>query len=88
MPIRKGVSETPFLGDKERHRAKKIPRGNDPGAFDGALDDMAARLISRRKLGYLVELLASKPPFHKGDRVHLSPAEFTIHHDHPRDPAT
>ena len=65
---------------------KKSLVGTITGAFDGALDDMAARLISRRKLGYPVELLASKPPFHKGDRVSLSPAEFTIHHDHPRDP--
>ena len=65
---------------------KKSLVGTITGAFDGALDDIAARLISRRKLGYTVELLASKPPFHKGDRVSLSPAEFTIHHNHPRDP--
>ena len=65
---------------------KKSLVGTITGAFDGALDEMAARLIRIGKLGYLVELLASKPPFHKGDRVHLSPAEFTIHHDHPRAP--
>ncbi len=50
--------------------------------FDGALDGMAARLISRGRLGYLVELLESRPPFQKGDRLHLSPAEFVIPDTH------
>ena len=64
---------------------KKSLVGTITGVFDGALDNISARLISMRKLGYMVELLESKHPFHKGDRVHLSPAEFTIHHDHPRE---
>ena len=66
---------------------KKPPMvGTITGAFDGALVGIPARLISIRKLHYLVELLVSKPPFHQGDRLHLSPAEFTIHHGPPCDP--
>lgn len=57
--------------------------GTIKGAFDGALDGMTARLVRRRKFGYTVELLASKPPFHKGEIVDLSPAEFLLHHDRP-----
>ena len=49
------------------------------GVFDGALDGIQARLIRRTQLGYTVELLESRGEFRKGDRVHLSVAEFHIH---------
>jgi len=52
--------------------------GTITGVFDGALDGVQARLIGRTKLGYTVELLASRETFHKGDRVHLSGTEFII----------
>jgi hypothetical protein len=58
--------------------AKKHIVGTIAGVFDEALDGMAARLVRRRRLGYTVELLESKAPWHKGDIVHLSPAEFLI----------
>jgi hypothetical protein len=58
--------------------AKKHIVGVITGVFDGALDGMAARLVRWRRLGYTVELLASKNPWHKGDLVHLSPAEFLM----------
>jgi len=58
--------------------AKKHIVGTITGVFDGALDGMEARLVRRRRLGYTVELLESKEPWHKGDIVHLSPAEFLI----------
>jgi hypothetical protein len=50
--------------------------GTITGVFDGTLDGLAARLLRRTRVGYTVELLESKPPFHKGDTLHLSPAEF------------
>ena len=49
--------------------------------FSGALDGVQARLIRRTKFGYTVELLESKDEFRKGDRVHLSIAEFKIDKD-------
>jgi hypothetical protein len=52
--------------------------GTITGVFDGTLDGLAARLLRRTRVGYTVELLESKPPFHKGDTLHLSPAEFLI----------
>ena len=52
--------------------------GTIVGVFSGALDGVQARLIRRTKFGYTVELLESKDAFRKGDRVHLSMAEFTI----------
>ena len=58
--------------------AKKWCVGTIRGVFDGALDGITARLVRRRTLGYTVELLESKSLFHKGDIVHLSPAEFLI----------
>jgi hypothetical protein len=58
--------------------------GTITGVFDEALDGIAARLIRKRKFGYTVELLESKPPFHQGDTVHLSPAEFLLPHAHTR----
>jgi hypothetical protein len=57
---------------------KKLLVGTITGVFYGALDGVQARLIRRTKLGYTVELLESKGEFHKGDRVHLSIAEFNI----------
>jgi len=63
--------------------AKKGMVGTITGVFDGALDGSAARLVRRRKFGYTVELLASKPPFQKGDILHLSPAEFLMQDDAP-----
>ena len=55
--------------------------GTLTGVFDGTLDGIAARLVRRTRVGYTVELLESRPPFHKGDTLHLSPAEFLM----PRD---
>jgi hypothetical protein len=60
-------------------REKKAIIGTIVGVFDGALDGVQAQLIRNTKLGYTVELLESKGAFHKGDRVHLSATEFTIH---------
>ena len=48
------------------------------GVFDGACDGIQAQLIGRTKFGYTVKLLESKDAFRKGDRVHLSVAEFQI----------
>jgi len=58
---------------------KKPIIGTIVGVFDGTLDGIQARLIRRTKLGYTVELIESKGEFHKGDRVHLSVAEFLTH---------
>ena len=58
--------------------AKKDTVGTITGVFNGALDGIAARLVHRRRLGYTVELLASKDPWHQGDLIHLSPAEFLM----------
>jgi len=63
--------------------AKQLIVGTIAVVFDGALDGMTARLISRRRLRYLVELLESRQTFRKGDRLHLSPAEFLL----PKEPA-
>jgi hypothetical protein len=65
--------------------AKKRCVGTITGLFDSALDGITARLVRRRKLGYTVELLESKNTFHKGDIVHLSPAEFLIPHNRPHE---
>ena len=52
--------------------------GTITGVFQGVLDGMPARLVRRGKVGYTVELLASRDTFRKGDYIGLSPAEFTI----------
>ena len=52
--------------------------GTITGVFHGILDGMPARLVRRGKVGYTVELLASRDTFHKGDYLALSPAEFAI----------
>jgi hypothetical protein len=52
--------------------------GTITGVLDGVLDGMPARLVRIRKLGYTVELLASRDAFRKGDYIALSPAEFAI----------
>jgi hypothetical protein len=61
--------------------AKKHIIGTITGVFDEALDGITARLVYRRTVGYTVELLESKPPFRKGDTLHLSPAEFLLPDD-------
>jgi hypothetical protein len=58
--------------------AKKPIVGTITGVFDKGLDGMTARLVRRRRLGYTVELLASKDAWHTGDIIHLSPAEFLM----------
>jgi hypothetical protein len=58
--------------------------GTITDVFDRELAGTAARLVRRRRLGYTVELLASKPPFQHGDIVHLSPAEFLLPETPPR----
>ena len=58
---------------------KKPIIGTIVGVFDGALDGLQARLIRKTQLGYTVELLESRGEFRKGDRVHVSVAEFHIH---------
>ena len=87
LPIRKGVTALDLhVRDLGRDIvAKKCVVGRIIGVFDGALDGIAARLVRERKFGYTVELLESKHPFHTGDIVHLSPAEFLRHADHPGD---
>ena len=57
---------------------KKSIVGTIVGVFSGALNGVQARLIRRSKFGYTVELLEPKDAFHKGDRIQLSIAEFTI----------
>ena len=64
--------------------AKKPSGGTITGVFDEALDGLAARLIRKRKCGYTVELLESRPPFRQGDTVHLSPAAFLLPPEHTR----
>jgi hypothetical protein len=65
--------------------AKKHIVGTITGVFDEALDGISARLLRRTRVGYTVELLESKHPFHKGDTVYLSPAEFLILHEYTDD---
>jgi hypothetical protein len=60
-------------------REKKPIIGTIVRVLDGALDGVQAQLITRTKIGYTVKLLETKDAFHKGDRVHLSMAEFRIH---------
>ena len=60
-------------------REKKPIVGTIVGVFDGACDGIQAQLIARTRFGYTVKLLESKDAFRKGDRVHLSVAEFHIH---------
>jgi len=62
-------------------RAKKPVVGTIVGVFDGALDGLRAQLINKTQFGYTVKLLESKNTYRKGDRVHLSVAEFHIHKD-------
>jgi len=57
---------------------KKPIVGTIVGVFYGTLDGVQAQLIRRTKFGYTVELLESKDAFHKGDKVHLSVAEFEM----------
>ena len=59
-------------------RAKKPLIGTIVGVLDGALDGVQAQLMRITNMGYTVKLLESKDAFRKGDRVHLSVAEFTI----------
>ena len=61
--------------------AKQRIVGTITRVFDGALDGISACLVRRRREGYTVELLESKPPFHTGDIVHLSRAEFLMQSD-------
>lgn len=65
--------------------AKKPIVGTITGVFDEALDGLTALMLRRTQVGYTVELLESKASFHKGDTVHLSPAEFLIATEHPSD---
>jgi len=65
--------------------AKQRIVGTIAAVFDGALDGMAACLISRGRLGYLVELFESRGTFRKGDIIHLSAAEFLLPADHTDD---
>ena len=60
-------------------REKKPLTGTIVNVFDGALDGLRAQLIRRIQVGYTVKLLESKDTFRKGDTIHLSVAEFTIH---------
>ena len=60
-------------------RAKKPLIGTIVGVLDGALDGVQAQLIRRTNIGYTVKLLESKDTFRKGDTIHLSVAELTIH---------
>jgi hypothetical protein len=60
-------------------REKKPLVGTVVGVFDGAIDGIQAQLITRTRLGYMVELLETKDTFRKGDRVHVSVAEFHLH---------
>jgi hypothetical protein len=62
-------------------REKQPVVGTIVGVFDSTLDSIQARLITRTRLGYLVELLETKDAFRRGDRVHVSVAEFHIHKD-------
>jgi hypothetical protein len=62
-------------------RTKKPIVGTIVGVFDGALDGLRAQLINKTQFGYTVQLLESKDAYRKGDRVHLSVAEFQIHKD-------
>lgn len=62
--------------------AKRYIVGTITGVFDGTLDGLSARLVRMRKFGYTVELLESKHTWHKGDIVHLSPAEFILQPDY------
>jgi hypothetical protein len=58
-------------------REKKPIIGTIGGVCDGALDGMQAQLITRTRLGYIVNVLETKDAFRQGDRLHLSVAEFT-----------
>jgi hypothetical protein len=57
------VSEQPILGT-----IKDMLRG--------ALDGILARIVSRTDFGYIVELLASKGAFRKGDKVYVDDGDF------------
>ena len=59
--------------------AKKPLIGTIVGVLDGALDGVQAQLMRRTNMGYTVKLLESKDTFRKGDTIHLSVAECTIH---------
>jgi hypothetical protein len=79
-PIRKEtIKPHARLRERRDMREKKPIIGTIVGVFDGALDGLRAQLIRRTRLGYTVKLLESRDTFRKGDRVHLSVAEFHIH---------
>jgi len=73
--------EQRYLQDCEPSVSKPPIVGTLIGVFDGALDGIKARLILKTRLGYTVELLASRGAFHHGDRVELSPKEFLMDHE-------
>ena len=50
--------------------------GTVKGVFRGALDGIPARVMSRTEFGYIVELLASKGTFIKGDKVCVDDGDF------------
>ena len=50
--------------------------GTIKAALRGALDGTPARVMSRTEFGYIVELLASKGAFVKGDKVYVDDGDF------------
>ena len=50
--------------------------GTIKAALRGALDGTPARVMSRTEFGYIVELLASKGAFVKGDKVYVDDEDF------------
>ena len=50
--------------------------GTIKGVLRGALDGIPARVVSRTEFGYIVELLASKGAFRKGDKVYVDDGDF------------
>ena len=50
--------------------------GTITNALRGALDGTLANCISRTEFGYIVELLASKGAFIKGDKVYVDDGDF------------
>jgi hypothetical protein len=79
IPIRKETMQILRAAEIEKAmREKKPVVGTIVGVFDGTLNGIQARLITRTRLGYIVELLESKNALRKGDQVHLRTAEFYI----------
>ena len=50
--------------------------GTIKGALHGALDGIPARVMSRTEFGYIVELLASRGAFIKGDKAYVDDGDF------------